>query len=543
MEGFSDRIAVARATASGSAQAVARLALLVCGVGLLSGAIITSGAEAAPPTSAIGVELTITVTPDARVQAAGSLRNYSYLKRVTLVLESASGKRWTTRAKKVVRLKPPRRRKPGLSRFKFFWTPPSSLGRATVRVRFVDGSTTLATSARRVLAVRSGVGASGSKGGVVSVPPVAAVAPAPAAPTPSPQVLQVAAGAGHTCAVTTLATVKCWGANDVGQLGDGSTSQRPGPVQVAGLASVSRISTGTNHTCAVTTVGAAYCWGRGDSGQLGDGKLLSRDAPVIPVGLGSGVAAISAGDRHTCAVRLNGDALCWGANDRGQLGDSTTVDRPEPGLVTNLAGDVLELTTGKNHSCAILAGDLVYCWGAVDSAQAGSGFLPERPTPGPVNGLSGAVAISAGSNHTCVRTSSRAAKCWGENYSGQLGTGGVTLPRAAGVQVSSLTSGVTSVVAGGDHACALLDAGTVKCWGANGRGELGNGGTTGAGAPVQVSGLDSAASLTTAGVESTCALLTLGPVFCWGANTSGQLGDGTTTDRWTPVVVKDLAAG
>ena len=354
----------------------------------------------------------------------------------------------------------------------------------------------------------------------------------------------IATGSEYTCALTTGGGVKCWGYNSYGQLGDGTTTDRWTPVDVNGLTSgIKAVATGFDHACALTISGGVKCWGYNYSRQLGDGTTINRLMPVDVSGLTSGVQAISAGASHTCALTISGGVKCWGANDYGGLGDGTTINRWMPVDVSGLTSGVQAIAAGLASTCALTTTGGVKCWGWNDRGQLGDGTTFTRLTPVDVSGLaSGIQAIGVGWTHTCAVTMGGAVKCWGWNKYGGLGDG-TTTNRLTPVDVSGLNSVIKVVAAGGGHTCALTTAGGVKCWGGNDAGQLGDGTTTNHWTPVDVSGLTGGVQAVAAGGYDTCALTTAGGAKCWGFNALGQLGDGTTTDRWTPVDVSGLTSG
>ncbi|ACL23604.1 RCC1 domain-containing protein [Chloroflexus aggregans] len=362
--------------------------------------------------------------------------------------------------------------------------------------------------------------------------------------SPLQGVTAIAAGGGHTCARTSSGGVWCWGGNDFGRLGDGSYTDSSTPVAVSGLPSgVTAIAAGGAHTCALTSSGEVWCWGSNFYGQLGDGSYTTRSTPVAVSGLPSGVTAIAAGGWHTCARTSSGGVWCWGGNYRGQLGDGTTTDRSTPVAVSGLPSEVTAIAAGDAHTCARMSSGEVWCWGGNNYGQLGDGSYTDSSTPVAVSGLpSGVTAIAAGGVHTCALTGSGGVRCWGANYSGQLGNG-LTFGRSTPGAVSGLPSGVTAIAAGDYHTCALTGSGGVWCWGGNYSGQLGDGTTTARSTPVAVSGLPSGVETIAAGDYHTCALMSSGGVRCWGHNDRGQLGDGTTTARSTPVAVSGLPSG
>jgi len=358
-------------------------------------------------------------------------------------------------------------------------------------------------------------------------------------------VAAVRAGGSHTCALTTGGGVQCWGWNTSGQLGDGTTINRSTLVTVTGLTSgVVAVGAGGSHTCALTTGGGVQCWGDNTSGQVGDGTTTNRSTPEAVTGLTSGVGAIATGSSHTCALTTGGGVQCWGDNTHGQVGDDTTMSRLTPVTVTGLTSGVAAVTAGAFHTCALTTGGGVQCWGDNTYGQLGDGTLTQqRWTPVAVTGLThGVAAVTAGAFHTCALTTSTGMQCWGANWNGQLGDG-TTTNRSTPMAVTGLTSGVTAVAVGGFHTCTLVASGEVQCWGDNAFGQLGDGTTTQRLTPVAVTGLTSGVAAVAAGSRHTCAVTTGGEVQCWGNNTDGELGDGTTTERLTPVAVTGLTSG
>jgi len=351
-------------------------------------------------------------------------------------------------------------------------------------------------------------------------------------------VAAIASGGSHTCALTAAGGVKCWGS---GALGNGTATQSLAPVDVTGLtAGVNAIAAGFAHSCALTNVGGVKCWGDNLSGQLGNGTTTQALTPVDVTGLTAGVAAVAAGNRHTCALTTGGGVKCWGANDSGQLGNGTTMQALTPVDVTGLTSGVAAVAAGGGHTCALTAGGAMKCWGSSSSGQVGNGTVTQALTAVDVTGLAtGVVVIAAGGLHSCAVTAGSGVKCWGSNFWGQLGdptTTGSFVPIP--VNVVGLAGNVAALTAGNGHTCALTGSGGVKCWGINFSGELGNGSTAiQSTTPVDVTGLITGVGVINAGLGHTCALTTLGSVKCWGNGPQGQLGNGSAGYFPTPQVV------
>jgi alpha-tubulin suppressor-like RCC1 family protein len=367
--------------------------------------------------------------------------------------------------------------------------------------------------------------------GVVGVLLVLAVGGSSSAESTSPA---IAAGGEHTCAIVS-GGAKCWGDNEDGALGDATIKEHHSPVAVSSLpGGTQAIAAGAYHTCALAG-GAVECWGDNEYGQLGDGTNTASSSPTTVSGLGSGVQALSA-SFHTCALLGSGALECWGDNKYGELGDGTKTERLVPTPVSGLSGGVQAVTAGIQHTCALVNGG-VRCWGDNQVGQIGDGTTTERHTPVSVSGLSSGVkAITAGLGHTCALLDSGAVKCWGYNHEGELGDGTETT-RLKPVTVAGLQPGGARVIAAGsEQTCAILSStGGVQCWGGF------------SDEPEDVTGLGSGVQAITAGGtdvdEFICALLSNGKIKCWGDNTHGQLGDGTTATRDNPVSVLGLGSG
>lgn len=354
----------------------------------------------------------------------------------------------------------------------------------------------------------------------------------------------VSAGAAHTCAVGSEDRAYCWGANDDGQLGDGSNAGNSRPIRVVGGLAFATVSAGEAHTCAITTTGTAYCWGMNDRGQLGDGSTNGSITPVAVAG-GLSFTSISAGHGHTCGLATDGTGYCWGSNTRGELGDGTRMDRTTPTAVMS-DSSFSAISPGGGvliaHTLAVTPGDVGLSWGGDNVGQLGRsaggdcGGVPCDPGPGFIGGTEDFRQVDAGDGHSCGVTPAGAGYCWGSNGSGRLGDGSL----AGEQQQPSAVSGghsFSSIHAGFSHTCGLTTSGEAWCWGVNIYGQLGDG--TGSGStrvPIAVIGSHEFVQLTV-GDNHTCGVTADGTAYCWGANGEGQVGDGSTDDRPEPTLV------
>jgi len=326
----------------------------------------------------------------------------------------------------------------------------------------------------------------------------------------------IAVGQTFVCALLGSGGVQCWGVETRGQLGDGNnTFSRGAPGDVSGLtAGVAAIAAGSQHTCALMSAGGVKCWGGNELGQLGDGSTVDRNVPVDVVGLGPEVVAVSAGDAHTCALTATGGVKCWGRNFNGQLGDgTTTTQRLAPTDVLSLSTGVAAVSAGGNRTCALTQGGGVKCWGL------GIGDVPTD-----VPGLSsGVVRIAAGTgNVACAVTNAPGVKCWGLNEAGEVGDGTLHA-RSSPVDVVG-SADMSDVAPGTFHACGLTAGGAVKCWGSNGFGQLGQGYAGGEQlTPSPALGVAAGVTAISSSSAVTCALMTSGVAKCWGNNSFLQL--------------------
>ena len=378
---------------------------------------------------------------------------------------------------------------------------------------------------------------------------------------------QVGAGNQHTCAATADSIPYCWGRNGVGQLGNGTTTPSLIPTAVAGghfFGSISSagaaFSSGDQgHSCGATggpTGGAgAYCWGASANNELGNGSTANQSSPVAVSG-GATFIQVSINIFHTCATASGGTAYCWGLGASGRLGTESVANQPTPAVVAGR--HVFRfVSAGGDHTCGVTTANEAYCWGNNRQGQLGRGAAPgggpaseEDSTPILVAGGHQWFSVSAGNTHTCGVTTSNVAYCWGNDEFGRLGLGATASETCPGLSEGTTPCSTSpaavagghafsSVSAGTFHSCGLTTSGAAYCWGANDVGELGDGAVGGTSAtPVAVSGGNTYQSIS-AGSFHTCAVRTDQALLCWGSNGGGELGDGSTVNRSTPVRVAE----
>ncbi len=298
------------------------------------------------------------------------------------------------------------------------------------------------------------------------------------------------------------------------------------------------LSAGAKHTCAVREAGAVVCWGDNDDGQLGNGGGADSSTPV-ETGIFDGVI-VAAGVSHSCAVLSNGELACWGLNTNGQLGDGGTGPHASPNIVTRPIGmaSVIDVAVGEKHTCALTTDATVWCWGSNEFGQLGDGTtsLPGttvNSTPLMTTGFSGTpIKVAAGLDHTCVQMDFGEIQCFGRNNFGQLGVLGTMDTATPSTVVGSPTWGDTrNLVLGARHTCVVRSGGggTLWCWGDNGTSQLARMMPPFLDAPDQISGVTFVIDAY-AGDGHTCALTSLNELRCWGANTGDMLGVGSAPD-------------
>ncbi|MGW4162294.1 RCC1 domain-containing protein [Streptomyces sp. NPDC004788] len=340
--------------------------------------------------------------------------------------------------------------------------------------------------------------------------------------------------------------VRAWGLGGSGQLGNGSTVDQQTPASVRGIRrdDVRELATGGGNAnldfaLALLRDGTVQSWGGNANGQLGDGTTTNRPAPAAVAGL-SGVSEVGTGYSFAAAVR-GGRVWAWGANDNGQLGNgaTSTTATTRPVAVQSL-NKVKDIALGCHHTLALREDGTVWTWGRNNDGQLGIGTLVDQNTPKRVPGLTDVVAVAAGCFHSVALASDGTVRAWGRGSSGQLGNDGFD-NSSSPVDVKLLDE-VKAVHAGWYHNVAVTADGDARAWGWNGNGQLGDGTTANRAVPVPVPGLKGVEALSL-GWKHTVALLDDQSVLAWGDNSAGQLGDGTTTSSPSPVTALPPGSG
>lgn len=347
----------------------------------------------------------------------------------------------------------------------------------------------------------------------------------------------VATGNGFACAIAVTGAVECWGQNLNGQLGRGNTSNTSvdtstpaptGPLPAA----ATQIAAGQNHVCALLEGGGVHCWGQASSGQTGTNQTTGNvTSPTAVTGLAGPVAQIAAGNTSTCATLESGQVMCWGNNQYGQLGNGETEHSPVPVFVEDIT-DATSVAVGLHHACAVSEDGSVRCWGRNNFRNLGDTTDSDSPVPVDVTVLDEpARQVVTGNGFTCALLESDEVRCWGNNGNGQLGMeppSSVPVPEAQTVEGLTDIPLALSTSGNASQVCAVLADETVRCWGNNITGQLGNG-ESGFGeysaAPVDVIDLADDPVGVFVGSNFTCAVFADHSVQCWGNNNQQQLGE------------------
>lgn len=345
---------------------------------------------------------------------------------------------------------------------------------------------------------------------------------------------RVAAGGWHSVVVCEDSTVKAFGENATGQLGNNSTDDSNVPVTAIGLNGIIAVSAGGDqleaHSMALKADGTVWCWGSNLYGGLGNGLTGTNNSTEVPVQtlILTNIKAISAGGWHSVALKVDGTVWCWGWNGDGQLGDGSNLDKAIATQVPNLM-NIKQIAAGTYHTLALKQDGTVWAWGDNLYGQLGDGTTTDRNSPVQVQGLTDVIHIAAGRFYSLAVKSDGTVWTWGQNLYGQLGDG-TTTDRNMPVQVQNLTDATTIAACGAFHSIVVKKNGTVWAWGRNTYGNLGDNTVNNSSLPVQMIGISDVAGVA-AGTNFTILYKTDGSFWGCGRNASGQLGDGTFTQR------------
>lgn len=348
----------------------------------------------------------------------------------------------------------------------------------------------------------------------------------------------VALGSTHTCVALSDGTVQCWGSNELGKLGDGTETGHSSPVLVS-VPSSKGVALGDDHACALLATGGVACWGSGGVGEVGytttatctsggGSAVRCSKSPKTLVGPAD-VVQLSANGQGTMALDKTGAFQYW-----GQVG---VISSTSP-IVYSTTDVVTQVAVGGNHACYVTSG-VAKCMGYNSYGELGRADLTSRDLQA-VEGLAHTVkSIALGQDHGCALLDDGTVWCWGSNFVSQLGyasTGTCSgIPCSTTATQVALSDKAIELALGSGHTCALLTSGLVQCWGANNFGELGNGGFVKSTTPINAA-ITKVAHIA-AGGNHTCAIQTSGVLRCWGQNDKGQIGNGSTTDTAAPTVI------
>jgi alpha-tubulin suppressor-like RCC1 family protein len=388
--------------------------------------------------------------------------------------------------------------------------------------------------------------------------------------------VSVVTGMYHSCGLSDDGVAYCWGADDLGGLGDGGTAAStfsPSPVDtstMSGATAFVTLGAGVYHTCGLTGEGVAYCWGWGEFGQIGDGGAAAevQSPTAVDTSTISGAKIFTqlvAGGGHNCGLTTEGVAYCWGWDEYGQVGSGSAAPsrlRPTAVDTSTISGakTFAQLIAGNAHSCGITTDGVAYCWGDDDFGQIGDGgpftdvdaLRPVAVNTSTMTGSTEFASLAKGANHTCGLTVTGVAYCWGFDLRGALGDGTATddpfepaKTSPSPVDTSTMTGSTVFVQLEGahTHTCGVAADGVAYCWGDDSSGQLGDGGSwqdTQSPSAIDVTGIDGATTFERldGGEMHSCGLTTDGAIYCWGSDGQGQLGDGgTAQDTFSPSAI------
>jgi alpha-tubulin suppressor-like RCC1 family protein len=363
----------------------------------------------------------------------------------------------------------------------------------------------------------------------------------------------------HTCGLSQDARVFCWGDNRQGQLGNNSKLEKliPSEVDTRNLNPEERftkITSGSFHTCGLTNLNNVFCWGGDNLGNLGIGTYQDRYVPTAldtrNIPRDEHITQLSSGSNHSCAITSKGKTFCWGNNYHGQLKffreEMSNVPVYTYSPVLSYAKKFVALSSGGFHTCGVTTEKEIFCWGDNEFGQLGRKILSPargqygRVTAGPNTFNAGEeITMLAGGTHTCGYSNSGIPFCWGENYYGQLGDNSKTSnPNPTKVDLRNLTEGerFTSLSTKYDYNCGLTNIGKAYCWGRNSYGQLGDGSKIDKSipTPIDTKKLASEERFTALfpGIYHTCGITNQGNTFCWGKNNFGQHGKNSKSNSY-----------
>ncbi|MBU1241834.1 hypothetical protein KKD52_08940 [Myxococcota bacterium] len=334
------------------------------------------------------------------------------------------------------------------------------------------------------------------------------------------------------CAIDVSSKAWCWGHGALGTLGNGTSAASTIPSLTSGNYNFIQIpSGGDGHFCGLISGGTIRCWGRNDSGQIGDNSTINRNVPTL-ASSAYAFTQVASGYYHNCALTTSNNILCWGGNGDGQLGTANNTDYRVPTSINGFY-TYSAVAAGGTHTCALDTAGKAWCWGYNGFGQLGNNSTTSATSRVAVNGTLVFSKIYAGGGVSCGITTGGATYCWGQGTYGQLGRGSTT-----NSSIPVLVSGSHAferLALYGAHVCGITTAGALYCWGYNNVGQVGVGNLLNQTTPQRIT---SSLTYTNVGVGAyaTCAVESAGGLWCWGENSNSQLGNGTTTDATTPVL-------